>query len=296
MRSALLAAVALAAFAKTSHAQASPRDAVDELFAAMRAGDSARLAAAFHPAAEITSVNAVDGEVALVRLAAGEFVGALAGLGVDVADERLGRADVRVDGDLASVWVPYRFYTAGAFSHCGTNAFTLVREPGGPWRVLRVTDTRRTTDCPPLTDSLDRAALDALVDDWHEAAATADSAAFFGALAADGVYLGTDASERWLRDEMAAWAAPYFERDTAWAFTPRERHWAFSDDGQAAWFDEHLDSWMGVVRGSGVLTRVPSVSPSAPAWQLRHYNLALAVPNERMGAVRLAIDSTATPH
>lgn len=279
-----------------------PLATVRELAAAIDAADSARLAAVFHPAAEVTAVNAIDGGVELVSASSPQLVAQLGQLGAHVADERLGRADVRVDGELASVWVPYRFYTGGSFSHCGTNAFTLVREPDGPWLILRATYTRRTVDCPPLTDSLALVALDSLLDAWHAAAATADSAAFFGTMSPDGVYLGTDASERWLRDEMADWAAPFFRRDTAWAFTPRRRYWTLGDDGQTAWFDEHLDSWMGVVRGSGVLTRTPAshrangADPAASdAWELRRYNLALAVPNERMDAVRMAIDSTAAP-
>ena len=139
------------------------------------------------------------------------------------------------------------------------------------------------------------AALDTLVDRWHRAAAVADEETFFGTMSADGVYLGTDASERWLRDSMAVWADPYFQRESAWAFAPRQRHWGLSDDGRVAWFDEHLDSWMGVVRGSGVLTKVDEPNALGYTWELRHYNLALAVPNERMDAVRVAIDSTAVP-
>ena len=137
------------------------------------------------------------------------------------------------------------------------------------------------------------APLDTLLDRWHRAAATADSATFFGTMSADAVYLGTDAAERWTRDSMARWAAPYFRRDTAWAFTPLHREWYFADDGRTAWFEEHLDSpHMGVVRGSGVATRVResgALSGVGSAWELRHYNLALAVPNERMDAVQEAM-------
>ena len=138
------------------------------------------------------------------------------------------------------------------------------------------------------------APLDTLLDRWHRAAATADSAVFFGTMSADAIYLGTDATERWTRDSMARWAAPYFRRDTAWAFEPLHREWYFADDGRTAWFEEHLDSpHMGVVRGSGVCTRVrePGArSDVGHAWELRHYNLALAVPNERMDAVQAAIE------
>ena len=298
---ALSAAGRGAGLAQAASPEASgPLATVDALAAAIEAADSARLAAVFHPSAKVTVVNAVDGAVELASASAPRLVSQLGRLGAHVADERMGRADVRVDGDLASVWVPYRFYTGGAFSHCGTNAFTLVREPAGAWVILEATYTRRTADCPPLTAEPVLAALDSLLDAWHLAAATADSAAFFGRMSPDGAYLRTDAAERWLRDELAAWAAPFFRRDTAWAFTPRERHWHLSADGRTAWFDEHLDSWMGTVRGSGVLTHDATAAgedtdAGRSGWKLRHYNLALAVPNDRMDAVRLAIDSTATP-
>ena len=262
----------------------------------------------FAPTATLRSVVRLDDPVSgatrqrLDERDLDAFLAGLASLKPGQAEERVGAYVVQRDGDLATTWVPYAFYVDGQRSHCGTNALTLVRRPNGRWLIADVTDTRRNGDCPDLggegsgeSPELAAAELDTLMDRWHRAAATADSAAFFGAMSADGVYLGTDATERWLRDSMAHWAAPYFRREVAWAFAPRERHWSFGADGRVAWFDEHLDSWMGVVRGSGVLTKVDDPAPGRPAWELRHYNLALAVPNDRMDAVRVAIDSTAVP-
>lgn len=112
------------------------------------------------------------------------------------------------------------------------------------------------------------------MDAWHKAAATADEDAFFGAMTIDAVYLGTDASEYWRRDEMKAWAQPYFDKDSAWAFTPKSRHVYMSADKKMAWFDELLDTWMGTCRGSGVLIK------EADGWKMKHYNLAVTVPND----------------
>ncbi|MCB9276380.1 MAG: nuclear transport factor 2 family protein [Lewinellaceae bacterium] len=120
------------------------------------------------------------------------------------------------------------------------------------------------------------AAIHKLLDGWHRAAAKADADAFFGAMTPDGIYLGTDASERWLRDELREWSRPFFERDKAWDFTPSERQLYFSDDGRTAWFEEKLATWMGPCRGSGILTHTPD------GWKIRHYNLAVLVPNEKM--------------
>ncbi|MBS9766494.1 MAG: nuclear transport factor 2 family protein [Flavobacteriaceae bacterium] len=41
-----------------------------------------------------------------------------------------------------------------------------------------------------------------------------------------------------------------------------------------AWFDELLDTWMGICRGSGVLEK------TAKGWKIRHYVLSVTVPNE----------------
>jgi len=277
-------------------AQSSPLATVQGLFDAMRAGDAKGVAAAFHPDAQFFSIDEGSDKVGVQLMEPTAFAKAVGEWSPGFADERYGRPDVRVSGRLANVWMRYHFYADGAFHHCGAETFSLVRETDGNWRILTGVDTRETgTACGDLSDSTNLAVLDTIMNQWHHAAATADEDTFFGTLSQDGIYLGTDATERWLRDSMAVWADPYFQRETAWAFTPRERYWYFSDDGQTAWFEEHLDSWMGVVRGSGVLTKVDVPNTLGNHWELRHYNLAMAIPNEHMDAVRMAIDSTATP-
>lgn len=61
--------------------------------------------------------------------------------------ERMWDPEVRVDGLIASVWAPYDFYRDDAFSHCGVDAFHLVRV-GGAWRVQSVVYNRlQPPDC-----------------------------------------------------------------------------------------------------------------------------------------------------
>ena len=276
-------------FATASYSQSTPQEAITELFDGMRASDSIRIQRVMHLDASLSSLSVKDGKMSVGSMPTNKFISSIARMDKGLANEQIGRMDIRIDGRLAQAWVPYSFYLGDKFSHCGTNAFTLVKDETGHWKILSIIDTRRREDCATLSDSIILTQLDTLMDAWHHAAATADEDVFFGTMSQDGIYLGTDATERWLRDSMAVWADPYFQREVAWAFTPKERHWYFSDDGQTAWFEEHLDSWMGVVRGSGVL----SLKPDSRSWELRHYNLAMAVPNEKMDAVRIAIDPTA---
>ncbi|NNC82898.1 MAG: nuclear transport factor 2 family protein [Flavobacteriales bacterium] len=131
----------------------------------------------------------------------------------------------------------------------------------------------------PLDQTQEAARIHQLMDGWHQAAAQADEEVFFGNMSDSAIYLGTDKSERWLRDELRSWSARFFERDTAWAFTPYDRELYFSDTGRTVWFEELLETWMGPCRGSGVLTWAEG------QWKIQHYNLAMLIDNEDVSEV-----------
>lgn len=117
--------------------------------------------------------------------------------------------------------------------------------------------------------------VSAVLDNWHRAAAVADETAYFAHFSPDGVFMGTDATERWSVKEFRAWARPHFDAKKTWNFKPRDRHTAFSADGKTAWFDEMLDTeGLGICRGSGVLVN------TAGQWKIAQYNLSIPIPNE----------------
>ena len=51
--------------------------------------------------------------------------------------ERGFHPEVRISGPLAMVWLPYDFYLDGKWSHCGVDAFTLLKSEGR-WRIATV--------------------------------------------------------------------------------------------------------------------------------------------------------------
>lgn len=127
----------------------------------------------------------------------------------------------------------------------------------------------------------DPKAVHVVLDDWHDAAAKADEARYFGHMTADSIFMGTDATERWGKQAFQAFAHPYFAKGKAWSFKAVRRAVTFSPDGQTAWFDEDLDTPnMGPCRGTGVL------SLQAGRWVIRHYNLTVPIPNDLMGEVK----------
>ena len=127
-----------------------------------------------------------------------------------------------------------------------------------------------------------RDSIDAVLDDWHAAAAASDEARYFAHFDEDGVFLGTDATERWGVAAFREYAHPHFENGRGWAFEVVRRDIVV--DGDRAWFDEDLASaHLGPLRGSGVLRF------DGERWRIAHYNLTLTIPNDRIGAVREAI-------
>ena len=128
----------------------------------------------------------------------------------------------------------------------------------------------------------EREKIDMVLDSWHDAAANARFQDYFDKMSGEAVFVGTDAGEHWNRTEFMSFSKPYFDRGKAWAFTPLQRHVFLDEGGKVAWFDELLDTWMQLCRGSGVLIK------EGGEWKIAHYVLSLTIPNETVeGAIEL---------
>jgi|SRR6266849_9423320 len=130
----------------------------------------------------------------------------------------------------------------------------------------------------PRTSAAEESVASAL-DDFHAAAAKADEDRYFAHFAPGGVFLGTDATERWEVPAFRAYAHPHFAKGKAWTFRAARR--IVTVRGDMAWFDEDLETQnLGPARGSGVL------SLHDGKWLIDQYVLSITVPNERFRAVR----------
>ena len=164
-RSVLLLAVLLlaAAFAAPARARAqaaaSPeaevRAVIDRMFDAMRRGDAAAMGTTFHPTARLQSVGVSrqTNEPVLRSDSIAAFLRVVGTPHTEVYDERISDVQIRVDGNFATAWMNYSFYTVNngtdQLSHCGVNAFQLFRGTDG-WKIIQITDTRRREGCPQL--------------------------------------------------------------------------------------------------------------------------------------------------
>ncbi|HEX9950855.1 MAG TPA: nuclear transport factor 2 family protein [Rubricoccaceae bacterium] len=116
-------------------------------FLAMAARDSTALLGLLHPHAVLVAIGS-DGVAHVESESIRAWVQSVA-RSVEPWRERFLEAPrVEVNGALATVWARYDFHDGDQFSHCGTDAFQLVRD-GGSWRLLVVTFTIESEGCAP---------------------------------------------------------------------------------------------------------------------------------------------------
>ena len=182
-----------------------PAAVVKGMFAAMTAHDTAAIRALIHPAIRLVATATVQGAPAY---RVGSMDGWIRGVGRSTAkiEERTYDHDVRIDGNLATVWTRYEFFRDDTFSHCGVDAYQLVKL-GGKWLIAAGADTGRRTpeECgrtPVPTVSLlpstaDTAAVVAAVQKLFDAMAAADTTAAKAAFITEGLIGGLrpDATE-----------------------------------------------------------------------------------------------------
>jgi hypothetical protein len=123
------------------------KQTINTLFDAMRKGDSTLLRSVFSKDMILQSVsNNKEGKAVLSTEKADGFVKTIGTPHLLVYDERIVFDAIKIDGDLASVWAPYKFYLGDKFSHCGVDVFQLIKTPDG-WKIIYIVDTRRKDNC-----------------------------------------------------------------------------------------------------------------------------------------------------
>ncbi len=119
-----------------------------EFFKGLENGDTLAMSRVISPNLQMQTVYlSKDGENKVSFSRGSDFVTMIANRPVDqVWKEEIESYSVFSDGNLATVWTPYKFYLNGKFSHCGANSFTLVYTDNG-WQIFNIIDSRRIGSC-----------------------------------------------------------------------------------------------------------------------------------------------------
>jgi hypothetical protein len=134
-------ALAIPTLAQSSD-EAAVKTIINQMFDGMKKADSTALKAVLMPEAKLQTVVNKQGDVSVRDEAIAKFISSVGKAKAGALDERLSGMDIKIDGELATAWTPYSFYYNGQQSHCGVNAFTLVKV-AGTWKIQNIIDTRR---------------------------------------------------------------------------------------------------------------------------------------------------------
>jgi hypothetical protein len=143
----LTIATAMAAGSQAQTTEDSVKAAVSRLFEGMKNADATLLKSAFTDSSILQTIaHDKEGHFYIRNEKLSEFADFVGKQQKGNADERIEFETIRIDGPLASVWTPYKFYYKGQLIHCGVNSFQLVRL-NGEWKIQYLIDTRRKTKC-----------------------------------------------------------------------------------------------------------------------------------------------------
>jgi len=132
---------------KAQTTEDSVKASVNALFEAMKTGDANALKNCFTDSAILQTIGTnKTGNNFIRNEQVATFAESVSKLPKGAADERISFETIRIDGPLAIVWTPYKFYFNGQFSHCGVNSFHLVRL-NGSWKIHFLIDTKRKEHC-----------------------------------------------------------------------------------------------------------------------------------------------------
>lgn len=124
-----------------------PLEVVQQLFARMRTKDAAGMSALFTAEGRLVATDRRNGQPNR-RVFDGPAFAKLIVETKGELKEFMYQPDVRVQGDLATVAGRYGFYVDERFSHCGTNAFHLLRTSEG-WKIANAASTIELERCEP---------------------------------------------------------------------------------------------------------------------------------------------------
>ena len=120
---------------------------VNNVFEAMRTSDSTLLKTSFvESPTTYTVFRNQEGKTEFRKGDFRKFIDAVGSKKDQIWNEPIWNEKVEIDDNLASVWVDYAFYLGDKFSHCGVDAFHLVRKEEG-WKIFHLVDTRRREGC-----------------------------------------------------------------------------------------------------------------------------------------------------
>lgn len=126
--------------------QLAVKETIEQLFQAMYDGDSISASLAFMDSARLYTIYSINDSTVIKEGQLKQFIRAI-GSPHDIKwIEKSWGYKISIDGGFAQAWCNYAFFAGERFSHCGVDAFHLVKQEG-IWRIFSLADTRKKEKC-----------------------------------------------------------------------------------------------------------------------------------------------------
>ena len=139
-------AISISAIAQKSDDSKDALAVVNKLFDMMAAHNPAEIVALHTADAQLVAVmKNKEGKSVTRTFKAEDFSKNFAEKKAEILEDMYA-PKVEIFGDLAQVWGRYVFFVGGKISHCGVNAFHLVRTDAG-WKIAGASTTMEPQGC-----------------------------------------------------------------------------------------------------------------------------------------------------
>lgn len=139
-------AISISTFAQKADDAKDALAVVNKMFTEMANHNPAAIAALYTKDSNLTAIiRRKDGKNAIVAFTGEAFSKNFAEKKNEIREDMYA-PETKVFGDLAVVYGRYVFFVDGKISHCGVNAFHLVRTDAG-WKIANASSTIDPTSC-----------------------------------------------------------------------------------------------------------------------------------------------------
>jgi hypothetical protein len=119
---------------------------IDRFFVSMTERDSSAAADILTPDGQYYGTHRNGDKLEVFRVTHESYLSRLSNRKEEVL-ERYWNPIIHVEGPIAQVWAEYDFYINGVFSHCGVDAFSLIKVDDN-WKICGVIFNMETEGCP----------------------------------------------------------------------------------------------------------------------------------------------------
>lgn len=138
-----------ASFAQSEDEKKKVEEPITRLFLGMNKGDSSLVHSAFAKQVTMATIGKDKSGNPIINYESGisDFLKAVGTPHTESWNEPIWGLKISIDNNFAQAWADYAFYRGKKFSHCGVDAFHLVKEVDGTWKIFHLSDTRQKESC-----------------------------------------------------------------------------------------------------------------------------------------------------